>query len=47
MQVGRFPEDAELARTALSCHPARDLLCQEMLAACSEDCQKVGNDVLK
>ena len=33
MQVERFLENEELARTALSCHLAVDLLCQEMQAA--------------
>ena len=47
-QVESFLEDEELARTALSCHLSMDLLCQEMLDAwLSEDCRKVGNDVLK
>ena len=43
MLVGCFLEDKKLARTALSCH-----LGQEMHAAWwSEDCRKVGDDVLK
>ena len=41
-------EEEELARTALSCHLAMDLLCQEMSDACwSQNCRKVGNDALK
>ena len=39
MLVVSFLEDEELARTALSCHLAMDILCQEMQAAWqSEDC---------
>ena len=32
--VALFLEDRELARAALSCHTAMDLLCQEMRDAC-------------
>ena len=39
MLVESFPEDEELARTALSCLVPEDVKC--------ENCRKVGQDVLK
>ena len=33
-KISLFLEDWELARVALSCHMALDLLCQEMREAC-------------
>ena len=41
--VSLFLEDWELARVALSCHMALDLLCQEMRDACQDRSKLLGS----
>ena len=41
--VAHFLEDRELARVALSCRMAMDLLCQEMRDACRDSSESLGS----
>ena len=41
-EASLFLEDWELARVALSCHMALDLLCQEMRDACQDSSESQG-----